>query len=279
MILSYSFHDDAGVSEAFTEAEITTNPTRKRATRTTREMPLILDKVRMPQAADVVDRPRITDFLEKSVASFGASLVSGRAITGKTYAALCLAKRYKSVAWYTIDSTDADWTVFANYLWAAVAGSSSKAELLENTTDECIAAFLSKLFSAASKRFKKDEVLIVLDDLHHVFDTEWFSTFFPLLLSSAPQNVHLLMLCRSRPAVPLWRFRSKQVLNVVDEKMLAFDTEETERLCRTLGIPEQVSRKVPISAFGRAGKVADFLRSEIYAELHDPDASNRAIHR
>jgi LuxR family maltose regulon positive regulatory protein len=165
------------------------------------------------------------------------------------------------VAWYTIDSTDTDWGVFSNYLWAAIAGGGYSADLAESTTDEGIATFLTKLFAAAAKRSRKKELLIVLDGLHHVFDARWFAPFFMHLLSSVPTNAHLLMLCRSRPALPLWRLRSKQVLNVIDERMLAFDAEETAQLCEKLGIPERVSRMVPPGAFGRAGKVADFLRS------------------
>jgi LuxR family maltose regulon positive regulatory protein len=225
----------------------------------------------MPKPEDLVERPRITEFLERSASSFSATLISGRAITGKSYAALSLAKQYKYVAWYGIDSTDADWDVFANYLWSAIADSGKRPDLGNQPTDESIAVFLTKLFAAATDRFKDNFALIVLDDLHHVFDAPWFAAFFTHLLSSVPRNMHLMLLCRSRPAVPLWRLRSKQVLNVIDEKMLAFDAEETATLCRTLGVPEKMSALVPSNAFGRAGKVADFLRTGRWSHINcDP---------
>jgi LuxR family transcriptional regulator, maltose regulon positive regulatory protein len=271
MMMPYSFHDDAGLSDTVGEAEMNSTEAPRSPKRTTQELHMILSKIEMPPTPGLVDRSRISDFLERSAGSFGATLISGRAGTGKTYAGRSLADKYSSVAWYTIDSTDSDWSVFSNYLWAAIAGGGYKPQFAENTTDEGIETFLSKLFAAAAKRSKKKDQLIVLDDLHHVFDARWFNSFFTHLLPLVPGNAHLLMLCRSRPAMPLWRLRSKQVLNVIDERMLAFDTDETAKLCRKLGIPEKVSRLVPQNAFGRAGKVADFLRSGGWG-FTDPEA-------
>ena len=120
-----------------------------------------------------------------------------------------------------------------------------------------ISTFLADLFASASK--KNSDMLVVIDDIHHVFDAPWFAEFFTLLLSSALPNTHILMLCRSKPPLPLWRLRSKQVLNVIDEKVLAFDLEETVEWCRKLGMPTQISHLVPANSYGRAGKVGEFL--------------------
>jgi LuxR family maltose regulon positive regulatory protein len=275
MRLPYSFHGDAGVTDAVTEVEITTGAPSRPVKRTSRELHLLLDKVQMPEPGDLVDRPRITEFLERSAVSFGASLISGRAITGKTYAGRSFAKTYRSVAWYTIDSTDADWYIFANYLWSAIAGSGGRTDLAEEQTDESIANFVAELFTAGTERFKNDDALIILDDLHHVFDAAWFAPFFTHLLSSIPRNMHLLILCRSKPPLPLWRLRSKQVLNVIDEKVLAFDAADTTSLCRTLGVPEKMSMMVPLATFGRAGKVADFLRSGAVPASNPPPRNRK----
>jgi ATP/maltotriose-dependent transcriptional regulator MalT len=280
MMLPYSYQDDSGVNDTVTEAAIPVNSRSAPVKRPVRDLHLILDKIQIPEVADLVNRPRITDFLERSALSFGASLISGRAITGKTYAAASFAKRYKSVAWYTVDSTDADWDIFTNYLWSAVAGSGTRPEVTNEPADDEIAVFLTKLFAAASERFEKNEALIVIDDLHHVFDAPWFAGFFAHLLSSVPRNMHLLLLCRSKPAVPLWRLRSKQVLNVIDERMLIFDTNETATLCRTLGVPEKMSDLVPPTVYGRAGKVADFLRTGRWAHMDKgPSSRGSSVHR
>jgi ATP/maltotriose-dependent transcriptional regulator MalT len=250
MMLPYTFHDER-LAEIVPEAEITYEPASP-APKRTGEAHFIFDKIMRPEFGDLVERPRVTDFLRRSAAQFRGNLISGRAKTGKTYAAADLARGYRNVAWFTVDSTDLDWNVFARYLAAAV---SPKTKVRD---EHDIEGFLVDLFTAAAKR--REETLIVIDDIHHVFDAPWFSEFFMLLLSSAVPKTHLLLLCRSKPPLPLWRLRSKQVLNVVDEKMLAFDLEETVEWCKKLGIPKQVSHLVPVNAYGRAGKVADFLR-------------------
>jgi ATP/maltotriose-dependent transcriptional regulator MalT len=78
--------------------------------------------------------------------------------------------------------------------------------------------------------------LIVLDDAHYLFDADWFGGFFSSLLYSLSPASHLLILSRGTPSLPLWRLRSKQVLGVVDEKLLAFDIEETQRLFEKFGL-------------------------------------------
>ena len=91
MMLPYSFHDDTGLSDSVGEAAINNNPAPVGGKRTTKELHMILSKVEMPPTPGLVDRSRITDFLERSAGSFGATLISGRAGTGKTYAARSLA--------------------------------------------------------------------------------------------------------------------------------------------------------------------------------------------
>jgi ATP/maltotriose-dependent transcriptional regulator MalT len=74
--------------------------------------------------------------------------------------------------------------------------------------------------------------LIVLDDIHHLFDAHWFGDFFNLLLYSLPAGSHLLMLCRSRPPGPVWRLRSKQMLDVLDERSLPLTCRKPKRFLK-----------------------------------------------
>ncbi len=248
-MLPYTFQDDR-LAEIVPEVEITYDPSPT-ASPAAGELHFILDKITRPECEDLVARPRITDFLRRSAEQFRGSLVSGRAQTGKTCAAVDLSRFYRNVAWFTVDSTDLEWKVFARYLAAAVSPNTKVRD------EHDIAGFLSELFATPARR--NLETLIVIDDIHHVFDARWFSEFFTLLLSSAVPKTHLLLLCRSKPPLPLWRLRSKQVLNVVDEKMLAFDHEETIEWCKKLDIPRQISHLVPVNAYGRAGKIGEFL--------------------
>ena len=98
-------------------------------------------------------------------------------------------------------------------------------------------------------------VLIVLDDIHNVFDCDWFVEFFTTLLYSLPSDVHLLMLSRSNPPVPLWRLRSKQVLGVIDEKLLAFNLEETEKFLKSGSISTEKALQAHRKSFGRISRL------------------------
>jgi ATP/maltotriose-dependent transcriptional regulator MalT len=179
MMLPYTFEGAVDLDGPF-EVETTHKKTPSTAKRATSELPFIFAKVNIPECSDLIERPRISDFLERSAEQFRATMVSGRAATGKTYAAVDLAKRYEHVAWVSIDSSDVDWHVFANYLTAAIAPRTPFVGDENNAGD--IAVYLNALFAEASSRSGSD-LLIVLDDIQHVFDAAWFPTFFDLLLS------------------------------------------------------------------------------------------------
>ena len=228
--------------------------------RLTGEFPLLVDKLRVPSTGRVLDRERLRTLLEKSMAQFPATLLSGRAGSGKSVLAASLAESVKNVAWYTIETADVDWSVFSRYLSQCLteAGLGQACSLRESrgrSSESEIAGFLSAHFLKA-ERSGQEKTLIVLDDVHHIFDVPWFEDFFKLLLYSLPLNSHLLMLCRSKPPSPLWRLRSKQVLNVIEEDQLAFTTDETEALFRMLDSTADPSAAQE-EAFGRVGKLVE----------------------
>lgn len=211
---------------------------------------LIADKLQIPQTNEQISRPRLKSFLAKSLNNFGAALVTGRAGTGKTaLAADFAANSNRQVAWYTIESADSDWRIFANYL----LGSLNKLQNAENgisANPETVAA----QFGEAEK-----PLLVVLDDAHCVFDAEWFAGFFQMLLPIRESNVQLIMLSRSLPPLPLWRMRSKQMLGVIDENLLAFTPEETILLFAQYNLSANLARLMHRETFGRAAKLKQFV--------------------
>ncbi len=225
--------------------------------RPTGEFPLLLDKLRVPENGQFIERERLNLLLEKSVSQFPATLLSGRAGTGKTALAASFAPKQKNVGWYTLETTDLDWTTFSRYFACCLSPAGFGAGRRQNdepyTPQNPIAKFLVTHFLASSA----SSSLIVLDDVHHIFDAPWFGEFFKLLLYSLPQNAHLMMLCRSKPPSPLWRLRSKQVLNVIDEDQLAFTTEETADLFEMYGRRDLGPETARIECFGRASKLIE----------------------
>ena len=222
---------------------------------------LFAEKLRIPEFDKNISRPRLNELLAKSAIQFGATLICGRAGTGKTALAADFAREYKNVAWYSVESADSDWNIFSKYLTASIfekSGSPKNVFGKDSDSDaiqEKISKFFSGLFSQIGDRYKEEPLLIVLDDIHHIFDAEWFNDFFHLFIHSLLPEVHLLLLSRSKPPAPLWRLRSKQVLNVVDEKLLALNVEETEQLFNEYGLNSANSEKAHTAAFGRISKL------------------------
>lgn len=227
---------------------------------------ILREKLLIPASNGNIPRPRLERLLARSRQQFPATLITGRAGTGKTALAVAFARKTKNVSWYTVEATDADWPVFSRYfsqslMKSGIADSeTAQGTLRGNVSHSDIALFLLRHFFQAETKSKTLSTLIVLDDIHHIFDAEWFEEFFNLLIYSLPREAHILMLCRSKPPAPMWRMRSKQMLNVLDEKEIAFDTGETRALFRSLGLSVSGCESARKKSFGRISKLLQLTR-------------------
>lgn len=279
MTMSFSLQESFGFGEM--TGQIEKSPIHVPVRKDTKDdLHIFVEKIRLPQCEKTMPLPRLTELLTKSSSQFGATLITGRAGTGKTSLAKDFAHQYKKVSWYSIEAADCDWRLFSTYLTAAVLGEYfDRTKLIEKLSldDElkksAISAYLTGIFSEIGVQSEKEPVLIVLDDLHHIFDCDWFSDFFNLLLYSLLPNIHLLLLCRSKPALPLWRLRSKQVLNVIDEKLLALNFDETEKLYENLGLSKEHARKGYRESFGRVSKLMHLVNYNLTQNLPGGKAS------
>lgn len=263
MAMTFSLHDSIDPSGAFDR--IDTGGSQIRAAREAKKdaVHLIRERLKIPEYTDQIGRPRVDALLEKSQAQFPATLISGRSGTGKTALAASYASRRDHSAWLSVESTDIDWPVFARYFAAAVSErSAGKRDIREQNSlvsGNEIARFLVSVFSDSFGNSAPGPRLIVLDDIHHLFDAPWFDDFFNLLLYSLPPETHLLLLCRSKPPGPLWRLRSKQMLNVLDEKVIAFTIGETRELFASLDRPRAGSERAHRDSFGRISRLLQFV--------------------
>lgn len=225
---------------------------------------LFADKLCIPLIDSCIERPRLTNHIEKSLAQFSAILLTGRAGTGKTALAADFARKCGcNTVWFKVENADSDWKVFASYLSTSLEkiqlGKMNDFEEFENL-DICHGAeLLADRFAAASE---EKPLLIVLDDLHAVFDADWFVEFFTVFLPSQKSNVKLLMTSRATPPLPLWRLRSKQVLGVVDEKLLAFTTDETIEFFRCRKLSQNAARAAHKRAFGKIAKIVEIAEQK-----------------
>lgn len=253
MAMTLSLHENLDYEETTQSFELVTSVSNY-SLAADEKIHLFADKMRIPEFYNHISRPRLIELLKKSSRQFGATLITGRAETGKTALAVELAKNYKRVAWYQIDAAETDWYLFASY-FAAIFNEDF--EDLKYLSRE-ILVFVEKLFLNVAQ--KNDEpILIVLDGVHNVFDAAWFAEFFVSLLYTLTSEMHLVLLSRTKPPQPLWRVRSKQALGVIDEKLLAFNLDETIEFVKKCGISEKNAANAHKKSYGRISRLKQFI--------------------
>src|SRR5690606_33320669 len=199
-----------------------------------------------------IERPRLIDSLARAHDHFAATVVKVRAGTGKTSLAAQYASRVGNTAWLTLDTPDVEWTNFAAYFMAAVG---RMRELPPELADSPPGPEL--IDQALISGFGRSKApLVVLDDLHKIFDTPWFNDLITKIPAAVPAGTHVILISRTRPPGPFWRMRSKQVVNVIDENLLAFTREEAARLFKASGLSLRNSAKAHRESFGRAETLA-----------------------
>lgn len=221
-------------------------------------MQLILDKIRIPNELPGILRPRLLRELRHSLISCTSTIINGRAGTGKTLLAADFALTCRRrVAWYKVDAPDNDRRLFFQYLAESVRtrrprfSVESFMNLVDTATIDDM-PLLADSFICELQENWCEPLLIVIDDLHLVYDTDWAVPFFGRLLPLLPTEAHVLITGRSLPPAPLWRMRSKQTLCVVDEATLAFSPKEARELFTTYGLSSSLANAAHRKTRGRA---------------------------
>src|SRR5260221_6298297 len=82
---------------------------------------LIHEKIAAPDASPRVSRSRLLKLLAENVVCCNATIINGRAGTGKTTLAADFARHAgRPVSWYKVDAADSDLRMFCKYLSTAV---------------------------------------------------------------------------------------------------------------------------------------------------------------
>jgi ATP/maltotriose-dependent transcriptional regulator MalT len=225
---------------------------------------LIDEKIVVPDEWPRVSRPRLLKLLQENLTSYNATIINGRAGSGKTLLATDFVRHARrAVSWYKVDAVDSDFRVFYEYLLASVRlqrpfiDEGHLLDLAETMTSDS-AAMLAEALVYQLSETQAEPLLIVIEDLHLVYDADWVVPFFRRLLPLLPADLHLLITCRSMPPAPLWRLRSKQMLRVLEEAEMAFTFDEAIDLFNTYGLGEEHARVALRHTNGRAATIASF---------------------
>jgi len=222
------------------------------------KLELIADKISPPSSTPRVSRSRLVKMLSQSMAAGTATIISGRAGTGKTTLALDFARKCgRPFAWYKIDAPETDPLLFFRYLISSIQecrptfSIKSLRSIEAGGQDDMLWLAEAFVYELAETEHAAP-LLIVIEDLHLVSDAEWLVPFFSRLLPLLPADVHLLITSRNLPPAPLWRLRSKQSLVVVDEPALAFTNPEAVALFHTYELSSEHASIALDHTHGRA---------------------------
>jgi LuxR family maltose regulon positive regulatory protein len=221
-------------------------------------MQVIQDKITVPRQTPRAARPRLLKLLGDGLDSRTSTIVTGRAGTGKTLLAAEFARRCgMRTAWYTVEAPDGELPIFLRYLTESVRrqrpgfGREVLASFAAAPGPEDIAA-LAEAFLYELQECRGGPLLLVIDDLHLIYDARWVVPFFHRLLPLLPPEAHMLIIGRSLPPTPVWRMRSKQTLRLVEEEALAFTPQEAADLFAAYGLGRREARAALEQTGGRA---------------------------
>ncbi|HEX6554953.1 MAG TPA: LuxR C-terminal-related transcriptional regulator [Ktedonobacteraceae bacterium] len=192
--------------------------------------PLLSTKLHVPRSrVQLVARSHLVERLQEGVAG-AVTLVSAPAGFGKTTVlAQWIAQRDLPVAWLSLEAEDNDPTRFLSYLIAALQtldaqiGTTALA-LLHTPQPPSPETVLTVLTNELLSR-DAGEFALVLDD-YHVITADPIQRGMTFLLEHLPPQLHLVLVTRSDPPLPLTRLRAQGQLTEVRAADLRFGAAE-----------------------------------------------------
>ncbi|KAA8756220.1 LuxR C-terminal-related transcriptional regulator [Paenibacillus sp. UASWS1643] len=191
--------------------------------------PILSTKLSIPvHRSHVVDRPRLIVRLDKGMYA-KLILVSAPAGSGKT---LLVNQWVKSslipTAWLSLEEADNDLSRFLTYLCASLQtifpklaeGIVGFVQSSEPPPVETVITYLLNEISDVSDHF-----VLVLDD-YHLMTSEVINQALVYLLRHIPPHMHLVMITRQQPKLPLARLRAKGELIELRGSDLRFNSPE-----------------------------------------------------
>ena len=190
--------------------------------------------LRPRRSSGLIERPRLLKLLDQAQAR-RLTVIKAAAGFGKTSLGIAGAERLlalgHAVAWLSLDEDDNEPTQFlfyvAHVLRQACDGLAKPAidlvqEIMLVRPNAIVSALINSLAEVES------EVFLFLDDYHLLTDPGIHESVV-FLLRHAPSNLHLVLMTRTEPTLPLDRWRARDQVLEIDGRTLRFDLDETSR--------------------------------------------------
>jgi LuxR family maltose regulon positive regulatory protein len=187
-------------------------------------------------SSNLIKRRRLIDRLRSNRALSASFICAGPGWGKTTVAAQFLDTVDAPAVWCDLDPADSDIAVFFRYLVQAIQQAApgfghSTLNLLSSgggsRIDQLADLFIYELSEAIERK-----LIVVLDNIHNTFSAEWSAPVFYRILQLLPNNVHFILLARVAPGFTFSRMRSKQTMDQIDDRALAFTRGEVASLFR-----------------------------------------------
>ncbi len=212
---------------------------------------LLLPKLRLPQLhASLIPRQRLSEQLDAALTA-RLTLITAPAGSGKTTLVRqwIASRSLPPLGWVALDSGDNDPIRFWRYVFTACGAfgadlSRTALTLLDmmpqppyatQPLDIAITAFLNALAGGSPEGPMPHEGILVLEDYHVIVEPRIHETV-TFLLEHLPASIHLIVLSRGEPPLPLARLRARNDLCELRAADLRFSLSETDAFLR-LAIP------------------------------------------
>ena len=195
-------------------------------------VPLIATKLhRPPLSRDYLRRPQLIDRLNSgrhrpmTLVSAAAGYGKSTVIAGWLETLSCLS------GWVSLDETDDDLRLFVAYLLTAIiklfpsacGGTQSLLNAAELPPETIVARTLINEIERLDSTF-----ILVLDDYHLIRNTS-IHMFMSEVLNHSPATMHLVIISRNEPPLPLPLLRARDKVNEIRGTDLRFSTSETQQ--------------------------------------------------
>jgi LuxR family maltose regulon positive regulatory protein len=191
---------------------------------------VLLTKLQIPRLqSGMIHRPRLVELLNKG-AKGRLTLVSAAAGFGKTtLLSDWISSSGSSAAWISLDDEHNDLNRFLFYLITAIQKKNQTIghgarELLTSPYAAQAESVLTMLLNDIADRVP--ELTLVLDD-YHVIKNNVVNETVAFLTEYMPPQMHLFILSRNIPSLPLARFRAKGQLAELSSDDLRFTEQES----------------------------------------------------
>ncbi len=194
-------------------------------------LPLITTKLhRPPVPGDHVARPRLTQRLQRGLTQPLTLVCAGAGFGKTTLVSAWLAENdERRYAWLSLDSRDSDLGSFVTYLVAALRTLAADAcpdtlELARARTDPPLALLTATLINEIDQL--SGPFVLVLED-YSAIHGEAVPELLNALIQHWPPALHLVLIARRNPPLPLARLRAAGQITEIRSRDLRFTAEES----------------------------------------------------